>query len=122
MTTLIVIDGHDTGERRSAEVARRFRSELGALNISTTEAARRCNMTQAWMSRRTSGRVPFDVDDLDMVCRILGISYDYVVAGIRAIPDGGGPGEQPRNPPKLITRNRRGPTRNKSTGWYRDAA
>jgi transcriptional regulator with XRE-family HTH domain len=85
MTTLIAIDGHKPGSRRSVEVARRFRSELGALDISASEAARRCGRTQAWMARRTSGKTAFDVDDLDMVCSVLGISYDYVAAGIREI-------------------------------------
>jgi transcriptional regulator with XRE-family HTH domain len=93
MTTLIAIDGHKPGGRRSVEVARRFRAELGALDISASEAARRCSRTQAWMARRTSGKTAFDVDDLDMVCSVLGISYDYVATGIREIPSpppGGG--------------------------------
>jgi len=92
MTTLIVIDGHRPGGRRSEEVAARFRAELGRLNVSASEAARRCRRSQAWMARRTSGKTPFDVDDLDMVCEILGMSYDFVATGIRAIepPPGGG--------------------------------
>lgn len=93
MTTLIVIDGHKPGGRRSEEVAARFRSELGRLNISASEAARRCRKTQAWMARRTSGKTPFDVDDLDMVCDTLGISYDFVATGIRAVGPPGGGGE-----------------------------
>ena len=105
-TTLIAIDGHRPGGRRSTEVARRFRSELGALDISASEAARRCGRTQAWMARRTSGKTAFDVDDLDMVCDKLGISYDYVATGIRAIP----------GPP--------GHTVDEPTGWmtYRESA
>lgn len=91
MTTLIVIDGHRPGGRRSEEVAARFRGELGRLNISASEAARRCHKSQAWMARRTSGKTPFDVDDLDMACEALGMSYDFVATGIQAIdPPGGG--------------------------------
>lgn len=86
MTTLIVIDGHRPGGRRSIEVAKRFRSEIAAIGISVTEAARRCEKTQAWMSRRASARTAFDVDDLDYVCSRLGISYDFVATGIREVP------------------------------------
>jgi transcriptional regulator with XRE-family HTH domain len=99
MTTLIAIDGHRPGGRRSVEVARRFRAELGALDISASEAARRCGKTQAWMARRTSGKTAFDVDDLDLVCELLGISYDYVATGIREVPTppngGGSPFDRP---------------------------
>lgn len=95
MTTLIAIDGHRPGGRRSAEVARRFRAELAALNISASAAARTCGKTQAWMARRTSGKTAFDVDDLDMVCETLGISYDYVATGIREIPGPGRPRDIP---------------------------
>lgn len=91
MTTLILIDGHRPGGRRSAEVAARFRSELGRLNISASEAARRVNKTQAWMARRTSGKTPFDVDDLDMCCRELGMSYEFVAAGAVPTPPPGYP-------------------------------
>lgn len=90
MTTLIVIDGHKPGGRRSEEVAARFRSELGRLDISVSEAARRCCKSQAWMARRSSGKTPFDVDDLGVVCEILGMSYDFVAAGIKEIPGGDG--------------------------------
>lgn len=117
MTTLIAIDGHKPGGRRSAEVARRFRSELGALDMSASEAARRCGKTQAWMARRTSGRTPFDVDDLDMVCSALGISYDYVATGIREIPSppGGGGNVVPFADGREEDRGRG----NQSTGWCR---
>ena len=95
MTTLIAIDGHKPGGRRSTEVARRFRAELGALNITASEAARRCGQSQAWMARRTSGKTAFDVDSLDMVCTALGLSYDYVATGIKQVPGGGGGGWAP---------------------------
>jgi transcriptional regulator with XRE-family HTH domain len=98
MTTLIVIDGHKPGGRRSSEVAARFRSELGRLDISASAAARRCHQSQAWMARRTSGKTPFDVDDLDMVCGILGMSYDYIATGIKELPAPGGDQVSERSP------------------------
>lgn len=86
MTTLTFIDGLGRGETRAAAVARRLRSELAAKNIKAAAAARICGVTQPWMSRRLTGRTPFDINDLDLVCDLLGISYEYVASGIRPIP------------------------------------
>lgn len=62
------------------------------MRVKPAAAARICGVTQAWMSRRVNATVPFDVDDLDMVCTTLGISFDYVATGIRALPGDPGPG------------------------------
>ena len=45
------------------------------------------------MSRRMTGKTPFDVNDLDIICESLGISFGFVTTGIRALPNGddGGP-------------------------------
>lgn len=93
MTTLTVVDGYSPKEGRTKAVARRLRSELGALNIKGAQAARIVGVTQPWMSRRLNGAVAFGVDELDMICAKLNISFDYVATGIRALPgpdDGGG--------------------------------
>lgn len=86
MTTLIVIDGHHTGETRSKAVARRLRSELAARSINGSEAARRCRRSQPWMSRRINGTTAFTVDELDHVCAVLGMSYNYIATGIKEVP------------------------------------
>lgn len=93
MTTLAVVDGAGTNETRAEAVARRLRGELGMRNIRVAAAARLCDVTQAWMSRRINGAVPFDIADLDMICATLGISFEYVATGIRALPGTSGPGE-----------------------------
>ncbi len=85
MTTagiLRLVDGAAPGESRRKAVARRFRAELGQLGISGTDAAEICGVSQPWMSRRMNGTVPFDVDELDMVCTKLGMYYEYVASGL----------------------------------------
>jgi len=93
MTTLTRVDYHP-GETRSQAVARRLRGELAQLNISASEAARRAGFTQAFLSRRLTGRVPFHVDDLETICTTLGLSFEYITSGIRGVED------HPPSPPK----------------------
>ena len=86
MSTLMVVDGN-RGARRSVAVARRLREELAGEQISIAEVARRLGVTQQKLSRRMTGQTPWDVDELDEVCRVAGVSFDYVTTGIRAIPE-----------------------------------
>jgi transcriptional regulator with XRE-family HTH domain len=89
----MVVDGN-RGARRSVAVARRLREELAGEQISVAEVARRLGVTQQKLSRRMTGQTPWDVDELDAVCRAAGISFDYVTTGIRAIPGpSGGDGD-----------------------------
>jgi transcriptional regulator with XRE-family HTH domain len=85
MTSLTVVD-HRPGETRAEAVARRLRGELGQLSLSGSEAARRVGLTQAFMSRRLTGHVSFHIDELDLICTRLGISYEYVTTGMRPLP------------------------------------
>lgn len=82
---MIVVDGH-AGESRTGAIARRLRGEFAQLNLSGSEVARRTGITQARMSRRLTGRVPFDVDELDLICSTIGISFNYITTGIREMP------------------------------------
>ena len=92
MTTLMVVDGQ-RGESRPQAIIRRLRMEFARLGLSDSEAARRAGLSQDRMSRRMTGKTPFDVNDLDLICDSLKISFGYVTTGIRAVPsgDGGGP-------------------------------
>lgn len=87
MTTLTVVDGYRPSEGRAQAIARRLRSELAALNIKGARAARIVGVTQPWMSRRLNGAVAFAVDELDMICEKLGISFEYVTTGSREVPE-----------------------------------
>jgi transcriptional regulator with XRE-family HTH domain len=84
MSTLMVVDGN-RGERRSKAVVRRLREELAGQQISVAEVARRLGTTQQKLSRRMTGQLPWDVEEVDEVCRAAGISFDYVMTGIRAV-------------------------------------
>jgi DNA-binding Xre family transcriptional regulator len=85
MVTLMLVDGN-RGDRRSVAVARRLREELAGQQISVAEVARRLGVTQQKLSRRMTGHTPFDVDELDAICRAASISFDYITTGIRAVP------------------------------------
>lgn len=60
--------------------------EFARLDISESEAARRIGISQDKISRRMSGKNPFNIDELEELCDGLGISFDYVTTGIRALP------------------------------------
>lgn len=85
MSTLIVVD-RPSGETRNEAIARRLRGELAQINVSGSEVARRTGMTQAAVSRRLTGRTEFTVGELDLICTVIGLSFDYITTGIRAIP------------------------------------
>jgi len=84
MTILTVVDGR-YDETRPEAIARRLRGELGQLNLSVSEVARRTGMSQPALSRRMTGQMPFDVAELDLICDNLGISFDYITTGIREV-------------------------------------
>ncbi|NOS27754.1 helix-turn-helix domain-containing protein [Mycobacteroides abscessus] len=95
MTTLMAVDG-DRGESRAAAVARRIREECAGRRIKYSELARAVGISPQAMSSRISGKVAWAVDELDRACAGTGISYIYVTAGIRPVPDGGPGGSSPR--------------------------
>lgn len=101
MTTLTVVDDRPD-ETRAEAIARRLRGELGQLNLSVSEVARRTGLSQPALSRRMTGQLPFDVEELDLICQTLGISFDYIASGIRAIRE-----VPPPNPPPASSHIRR---------------
>lgn len=70
-------------EKRSEAIVRRLRGQLAENRISGTELAKRLGTTQALISRRLAGTVPFDIDELDAIERVTGISADYLWSGRR---------------------------------------
>lgn len=114
MTTLMLVDGQ-RDEPRTTAVARRLRGEIGQLNLSISEVARRTGMSQPALSRRMTGELPFDIAELDLICDVLGISYEYIATGIRPIPSepppppltrGGSVSDKKRQPPGTSKRRR----------------
>jgi hypothetical protein len=92
MTTLMIVDSPRNGESRSQVIARRIRGELGQLDLSMMKAAALCGFKQQWFSRRMTGHVDFTVNELDVICTCLGLSFEYILTGIRALPTGPGQG------------------------------
>lgn len=88
-TNLVLVD--PAHEPRPKAVRRRLREEFARIDVKTSEVARRVSMTQPALSRRMTGDIPFKLDELDLICATLGLSYEYVMLGIREIPSGGPP-------------------------------
>lgn len=93
MTALKVIDG-DRGELLNDAVARRLRGAVAELRLSASAIAREVGMTQAAMSRRTTGHTEFTLNELQAICEVTGISLEYLLLGHRSPrpgtdPDGG---------------------------------
>ena len=93
MTTLGVIDG-GRRETRTEAIARRLRGKMGEARISGVALGRAIKMNNASLSRRLNGKFPFTVDELDLICDVLGCDADEVFSGIKNPrqdgPDGGG--------------------------------
>lgn len=54
-------------------VAEELRVLLARRRMSATELARRTQITQPYLSRRMTGEIAFDLDDLEKIARALGV-------------------------------------------------
>lgn len=54
-------------------VATDVRAELGRQQMSILELARRTGLSGSYVTRRVSGSVPFDLDDLERIGAALGV-------------------------------------------------
>ena len=83
MTHMIVMDE----DYSRAGIKRRLKEEFARQGIrSERDAAHRYGRPQQWVSRRMTGEAKWAVDDLEDFCRRLGLSYVYVISGIRPVP------------------------------------
>lgn len=70
-----------------AGVKRRLKEEFARHGIdSETEAARRYDVPQQWLSRRMTGETEWKLGELPEFCEALGLYYPYVAAGVRPLP------------------------------------
>ncbi|MGV7251877.1 hypothetical protein PJJ30_23915, partial [Mycobacterium kansasii] len=83
MTTVLVFDSDYSPEG----VARRLREELARRNLSESAAARHYGVPQQWVNRRMTGLTSWKVSELAHFCRVLELSYTYIVAGGRPLPE-----------------------------------
>lgn len=86
MHVLTRVDGQRQGEPFTKAIARRLKGEFGMRDLSMSEVARRCKITQAKMSRRMTGELPFDIAELEHICNVIGLDRDYILTGARSLP------------------------------------
>lgn len=60
--------------------AEELRAVLARRRMSGAELARRTGMKQPYLSRRMTGEVPFDLDDLEIIARELEVSVTQLLA------------------------------------------
>lgn len=65
-------------------VAEEVRAQMARRRVNGSELARRLGQSQPWVSRRTTGAVALDFDDLDAIARALDCAVsDLMPAEIR---------------------------------------
>lgn len=70
-------------ETLSQAVARRLRGLLAEQRISASAVAREIGISQASMSRRTTGLAPLTLDELSQIAAVLGIPEQRLLTGER---------------------------------------
>ena len=60
-------------------VAEEVRALLGRRNMRHIELARRIGRSHTYVGRRLSGETAFDVDDLEQIAKVLGVSAESLV-------------------------------------------
>jgi len=66
----------------SGEVAANIRAELARQKVSQTQVAERLGLSQAAVSRRLSGALPFELDEIAAVADLLNVrARDLILAG-----------------------------------------
>lgn len=67
-------------EELSAAVADQIRRLLEAHNVSGYALSKATGMPQSSISRKLSGQAPFDLDDVQKVCGVLGVDEADLIA------------------------------------------
>ena len=83
------------GQPARAAVAGDVRAEMARRRMTGRELARRTGKSQPYWSRRLSGDVALDVDDLEAVAAHLEVSASDLVRSIGGNPPIGGYGQAP---------------------------
>lgn len=63
----------------SERVRANVRAELARANLSQTDLAEGLHTTQQAISRRMSGKVPFDTDEIEAIAAFLGVPVSALV-------------------------------------------
>lgn len=86
----IALSGTSLRERTAEEI----RVLLARRNISAAELARRTGLKQPYVSRRMTGDVAWDIDDLERIARALNVEVADLLPRVnegRVLPTGGQP-------------------------------
>ena len=59
-------------------LAGEIRAELARRDITQSDFAKKLGWSPAYLSRRMSGEVPFDADEIDQIAEWLGIARDQL--------------------------------------------
>lgn len=62
-----------TGTVRN-HVAGVLRAEIARLQLTHREVAARCGKSHPWVTNRLNGKIPCDVDDLELLAAALGVT------------------------------------------------
>lgn len=65
----------------AARVGRNVRAEMARNGLTQGDLATRLRLTQPAVSRRLTGDVPFNVNELAIVSRVVGVPLSRLVAG-----------------------------------------
>lgn len=81
----------ETPQMRPAKLRERTAEELRVIlarrRMSGSELARRTGLKQAYVSRRMTGEVAFDLDDLEVIATALGVTVMELLAGAEKSAD-----------------------------------
>jgi predicted transcriptional regulator len=66
----------------TAQVAGNVRAEMGRRNVTQMHLAQELGLTQAAVSRRITGKVPFNIEELAAVAVILDVTVAHLTAGL----------------------------------------
>lgn len=92
-------------------VAEEVRVLLARRQMSASELARRIGLTQPYMSRRLTGEIAFDVDDLEVIAAALGVKPAELLGSTSITPRYTKPAGRSTSAPPARTDAKPAPTR-----------
>jgi hypothetical protein len=63
----------------SATAGRELRAHLARQSLSIKAAADRLGHNRSWLQRRLDGSPSFNLDDIDLICTVLGIPVESLI-------------------------------------------
>lgn len=73
----------DATQSLNSHIAAEIRAELARANITQADFAARCGMTPSSFSRRMSGEIPWNTDELEIVAKNLEVELGQLTNPVR---------------------------------------